>query len=193
MAEAHSDLLPQFPDALAASLGQLMVRFQALEATLVLAIGRFLHPGNDGVPPQLTMSLLYELSFASLVKVFATIPIVLSGPDVPFARLREDNDETRQLFSYFTTAAKLCSAAEERRNQLMHSNWLQILIKPGDESVLRAKMRTLRKKGAPPPLAAESIETVSEAIATINAAITETFSASATLNYFLFPNSGDAI
>lgn len=124
-----------------------MVRFQALETTLVFAIGRFLHPGNNGAPPQLTMSLLYELSFASLVKVFETIPIVLSGQDLPFSRLAEKNDKTRQLLSDFTAAAKLCSAAEERRNQLMHSNWLQILIKPGDESVLRAKMRTLKRKG----------------------------------------------
>ena len=165
-----------------------MVRFQALEATLVLAIGRFLHPGNNGVPPQLTMCILYELSFASLVKVFETIPIVLKGQDLPFSKLAENNDETRELISYFAAAAKLCCTAEERRNQLMHSNWLQTLMKPGDESVLRAKMRARKKKGALSPLVPESVETVSEAIDTINAAMTATFSASATLNDFLFPS-----
>jgi hypothetical protein len=119
-----------------------MVRFQALESTLVFAVGRFMHPGNDDAPPQLTMSVLYELPFASLVKLFASIPVVLTGPELPFSRLKEDSDDIRQLVADFASAAKLCTAAEERRNQLMHSNWLQSYIGPEEGSVLRVKMRS---------------------------------------------------
>ena len=183
---------PPIPDSLAASLGQLMVRFQHLESTLIFSVGRFMHPGNDDVPPQLTMSVLYELPFASLVKLFASIPIVLAGPEFPFSRLKEDNDNTRQLVADFASAAKLCTAAEERRNQLMHSNWSQLHICPEDESVLRMKMRTTKKKGLVTPPVYESVETVSAAIDVINAAMTATFTSSATLKFFLFPSGEDA-
>ena len=168
-----------------------MVRFQHLESTLIFAVGRFMHPGNDDVPPQLTMSVLYELPFASLVKVFASTPFVLAGPELPFCRLKEDTDDTRQLVADFAFAAKLCTAAEERRNQLMHSNWLQLYIAPEDGSVLRVKMRT-KKKGIVAPPVSESVETVSAAIDAINAAMTATFTASATLKFFLFPSDEDA-
>ena len=189
---AHSTFPPPFPDALAASLGQLMVRFQALESTLLFAVGRFMHPENDDIPPQLTMSVLYELPFSSLVKLFATIPLTLTGPNLPFSRLTEDTNESRQLVADFASAAKLCTAAEERRNQLMHSNWLQIHIGPGDESVMRVKMRTRRKSGVAAPLTRESVDTVSTAIDAINAAMTATFTASARLKLFLFPGAEDA-
>lgn len=169
-----------------------MVRFQDLESTLIFAVGRFIHPGNDHIPPQLTMSVLYELPFASLIKVFASIPVVLAGPEPPFSRLKEDTDDTRQLIADFASAAKLCTAAEERRNQLMHSQWLQIHIAPEDGSVLRVKMRTAKKKGAVAPPVRESVETVSAAIDAINAAMTATFTASATLKFFLFPRDEDA-
>lgn len=169
-----------------------MVRFQALESTLIFAVGRFMHPGSDDVPPQLTMSVLYELPFASLVKLFASVPIVLTGPELPFSRLKEDSDNTRQLVADFASAAKLCTAAAERRNQLMHSNWLQLHIGPEEGSVLRVKMRTTRKKGPVAPPVYESVETVSAAIDAINAAMTATSTASATLRFFLFPSGEDA-
>jgi hypothetical protein len=138
------------------------------------------------------MSILYELSFSSLVKVFATIPVALTGPELPFSRLKEDNDETRQLVAVFASAAKLCTAAEERRNQLMHSNWLQLHIGPQDGSVLRVKMRTTRKNGSAAALVQESVETVSAAIDAINAAMSASFTASAMLKFFLFPSSENA-
>jgi hypothetical protein len=188
---AHSTL-PPFPDALAASLGQLMVRFQALESTLIFAVGRFMHPGNDDIPPQLTLSVLYELPFSSLVKLFATIPLTLTGPSLPFSRLKENTDEAKQLVADFASAAKLCTAAEERRNQLMHSNWLQLHIGPGEESVMRVKMRATRKSGAAAPLIRESVDTVSADIDAINEAMTATFTASAGLKFFLFPGAEDA-
>ena len=179
--------LAPFPTDLAAKLGQLMVRFQALESALVFGIGRFMHPGNDDVPPNLTMSVLYELSFATLVKVFAAMPVVLPGPELPLSRLKENNDETRRIVAAFASAAKLCTAAEERRKQLMHSNWLQLHIGPQDGSVLRVKMRTTRTKGALALPVRESVETVSAAIDAINAALAATFSASTSLKFFLFP------
>jgi len=167
-----------------------MVRFQLLESTLVFAVGRFMHPGGGSVPPQLTMSVLYEIPFASLVKVFSSIPVVLAGPEPPFSRLEEDTDETRQLVADFASAAKLCTAAEEKRNQLMHSSWFAN-IAPHDGSVLRVKMRTT-KKGARSAMVRESVETVTAAIAAIDAASLATFTASATLNFSLFPIDEDA-
>lgn len=184
--------LAPFPDALADALGQLMVRFQSLESTLVFAVGRFMHPRNNDVPPPLTMSVLYQLPFSSLVKVFATIPIVLAGPDLPFSLLKADNAETNRLVQAFASAAKLCTAAEEWRNQLMRSNWLQMYFEPQDGSVLRVKMRTNRRNGAVALPVRESVETVSAATDAINAAMTATFTASASLKFYLFPDGDDA-
>lgn len=182
---------PPFPDALAESLGHLMVRFQDLESTLIFAVARFMYLGNNDVPSQLTMSVLYELPFASLVKVFASIPFALAGPELPFSRLKEDTDNTKELVADFASAAKLCTAAEERCNQLTHSSWLRLYNAPGDGSALRVKMRS-KKKGIVTPPVSETVETVSAAINAINAAITATFCASATLKLFLFPSDEDA-
>jgi len=169
-----------------------MVRFQALESTLIFAVGRFMHPGNDDVPPPLTMSVLYELPFASLVKLFASIPVVLTDVKLPFSRLKVDSDDTRQLIANFASAAKLCTVAEERRNQLMHSNWLQAHIGSEGRSVLRVKMRTTKKTGTVASQVYESVETVSTAISAIDAAMAATFSASANLKFFLFPGDDEA-
>jgi len=184
--------LAPFPDALATALGQLMVRFQSLESTLVFAIIRFMHPGLNDVPPPLTMSVLYELPFRSLVKVFAVIPSVLPGSDLPFSRLKENNADTIGLLEAFATAAKLCTAAKERHNQLMHSTWLQLNFEPQDGSVLWVKISTNRKKGTVAMPVRESVETVSAAVDAINVAKTATFIASASINYFLFPDDGNA-
>ena len=164
-----------------------MVRFQALESTLLFAVVRFVHPGTNDVPPPLTMAVLYELPFASLVKLFSSIPVVLQDSQLPFSRLLEDKDEAKQIVSDFINAAKLCTASEERRNQLMHSYWLPVYITPHEESVMRVKMRLTRKRGAASPPVCESVETVTSAIAAINEAMLATFSASARLKFFLFP------
>ncbi|MDX1961539.1 MAG: FMN-binding negative transcriptional regulator [Pirellulales bacterium] len=182
--------LLSFPDSLATTLGQLMVQFQALESTLVFAIGRFLHPGIKDVPPPLTMAVLFELPFATLVKLFAKIPIILQGNQLPYSRLKEDNEETRQITADFINAAKMCTASEERRNQLMHSNWLTNLKNQDDDSVMRVKSR-VTKKGVASPLILESVSTVTIAIETIKAANHATFCASARLNFFLFPSDDD--
>ena len=183
---------PPFPDPIAAALGHLMVGFQGLELTLVIAISQFMHPGNDNVPPNLTFSVLRELPFASLVKLFASIPHDLTGPDLPFSRLKEDSHHSKQLFADFASAAMLCTVAQERRNQLMHSNWLQPHNGIGDETMLRVKVRTSRKKGPSIARVFESVKTVSAAINATNVATSATFVASATLKFFLFPNREDA-
>lgn len=188
----HNFGLPPFPDSLATALGHLMVRFQALETTLVFAIGRYIHPGVDDVPPPLTMAALHELPFASLVKLFSTIPTILMSPEPPFNRLSEQSDEVEKIRAAFVAAARLCTASEERRNQLMHSSWLQICLKPGEESVLRLKMRVGRKRATPSPPARESIETVTATINAVNDAMMATFSASASLAFFLYPERPDA-
>ena len=91
------------------------------------------------------MSVLYELPFASLVKVFASIPVVLAGPEPPFSRLKEDTDDTRQLVADFACAAKLYCG----RGKTQSTDALILVHTPEDGLVLRVKMRTAKKSHPP--------------------------------------------
>lgn len=179
--------LQPFPDKLAAALGHLLVRFQLLETTLQHAVGRFVNPGREDVPPALTMHLLSELSFASLTKIFASIPSALATDQPAFPSLATENREVLDLRAVFANAAKLCSAAEARRNQLVHSTWLPLSPFAEDGAIPRIKLRAPRKSASGVAVAHESSETVKVATAAVDSAMTATFSASAQLHYFLFP------
>ncbi|WP_200227260.1 hypothetical protein [Rubrivivax gelatinosus] len=174
--------LPPFPVPIAAALGHYMVRFQELEVAVLLAIGRYLHAGADGTPPPLTMAVLSQLSYRSLVAIFEQIPTHLKAPSGPFPQLAEDNEITRDIIKQFKEVAKLCSKVEARRNQLMHSNWLRLLLKEGDESIIRAKIKPNGDAMEP-----ESVSTIEHSIRDIDETQTALAFAIANLNTLQSP------
>lgn len=179
--------LKEFPEPLAAALGHLLVRFQELESTLLFAVGRFVHPGIEGNPPALTVALLHELPFKSLVALFSSIPRMLSENEPPFPKLSMTDPAVIEAAEAFTVAAKQCNKVEQRRNQLVHSNWLQLQIGPEDGSIYRAKARTSRSKGANQSLTRENQKSVEAAIEEVNRAMLAVFMASAQLNSLIAP------
>jgi len=180
---------PAFPDDVATALGHLLVRFQSLERSLTFAVGRFMNPGTQAIPPSLTLAVLNELPFKSLVKIFAALPAILLNADPPFPQLVGGSPEFEALASAFENGAKLATAVEERRNQLVHSDWLWMAAPQIGGAVLRSKSRTHRKNGMNPSMEQVTAHAVEEAIKQVNEAMREVALASAALQALLFPDA----
>lgn len=139
---------PKFPDECATALGHLIVIFQSLESALMYGLAELTRPDRMPFPTTLAVSIVNELSFASKVKLFGTIPSVypkntVTGPNLPASSSFYD-----EAVADLELAVKTATAAEERRNQLMHSQWIYGHQPEPGEAVLRIKMRTNRKGGA---------------------------------------------
>ncbi len=182
-------LFPTFPEEVATALGHLLVRFQSLERSLTFALARFMNPGPQPVPPSLTLAVLNELPFKSLVKLFSALPAILLSTDPPFPPLVSGSPEFKDLASAFEKGARLAAAVEERRNQLVHSDWLWLAVPQVGAAVLRSKSRTHRKNGLNPSLERVTAQAVQEAIQQVDEAMSEVAIASAKLQALLFPDA----
>lgn len=175
---------PPFPEPLATALGHLLVRFQALESELCIVIARFMKPGSNDLPDLLTVAVLGELPFRSLIKLLKTIPMAVMVNGRLLAEIAPEDSELMDALDSLLLAAKLANDAEERRNRLVHSSWLWLACPLPDDEAYRVRLRG----GARQARAAFSIESAASVEAVtelIDSAHRELALASAGIHFFV--------
>lgn len=154
---------PEFPDDCAAALGHMLVAFQSLEAGMLYSLARFLHPESAPFPKPLAVAILSELPFGALVKMVAHLPNAIRPADIPKLESRGGVEAYEEAVAELRLAVRLITAAEERRNQLVHSQWIWGHGPAPGESVLRVKFRAGRKGHSKSTMVEESEETIQAA------------------------------
>ena len=145
-----------------AEIGQMVVSFQSLEATMKYFLLLLV---SDQVADNslLARAVLNELSFAALLRATESASKIF-GPNW-FASRRikvrtlVEEDHVAALKN-IADGVKMARSVEERRNQLIHSEWLSQASPPTDPgTILRAKAS---KRGDPGELkvSAETIESI---------------------------------
>ncbi len=155
---------PQFPDDCAAALGHMLVAFQSLEAGMLYSLARFLNPESAPFPKPLAVAVLGELSFGALTKLLAHLPNAIRADDIPELTSRGGIGAYGEAVAELQLAIRLITTAEERRNQLVHSQWIWGHGPAPGESVFRLKFRAGRKAHSKSTMVEESEETIQAAI-----------------------------
>lgn len=108
------------------ALGEMLVHFQSLEATIKNGLALLLQSANTP-QNQLMSAFLSELSFSSLSKITSLLPSQYTSEtivtDTPAGKERLEA-ELSYCQNKLNEGLKLASEVEQRRNQLIHSTWL---------------------------------------------------------------------
>lgn len=128
-----------------AALGKVIVAFQSLEMTITYGLLALLHPEKLAFESKLATAIVNEHSFSNRLKLLLLFPSLnnplelFSGDDGPNkAHLWMYN----QAISLLSEGGVLATEAESKRNQLIHSSWMD-----GPEgTVIRTKLRVRKNK-----------------------------------------------
>lgn len=150
----------------------------------MFALAELLQPERIPFPTGLAVSVVNELSFANKVKLFGNIPAAYPKESVAGPSRTASEEFYDEAAAELALAVKTAASAEERRNQLMHSQWIYGHAPGPSEPVLRAKLRTNRK-GAISGLFEETQESIAEATALAEKALKLVSNAHSQFRYIL--------
>ena len=149
------------------ALGRMLVVFQSMEATLTQGLVLLLNKDLGTPSGHLCYATISELSFASASRIASLVPSTFTFERIGATtsdgeeRLRK---ELTDLSNRLARGLKLANEAEQRRNQLVHSQWF---IGPGivnaPETLTRMKIK-VKARNLSMQFEAESIAGIGEVI-----------------------------
>ena len=131
------------------AIGQMIVEFQSLEATLKTGLTLLMNNELGTVAGQLVYAMVAEVSFGTAVRIASAIPGIFTPArlgvtkEESFARLSQCLLETSEQLK---KGLKVATEVEERRNQLIHSHWLESSGYVAPEGMM-SRIKTKTRKG----------------------------------------------
>lgn len=138
-----------FNDGHYIAIGKLVVAFQMIESIISFNLAKLANPDIFSSEWAFYNLLINELSFSNRLKLLSNFIethdndfFVHPGSKFYDVRLGEYLDAKNNL----TTLFSKCSELEQKRNQIIHSNWITSPAAGPDGTVIRMKITSQKKK-----------------------------------------------
>lgn len=145
------------------AIGEMIVAFQSLEATLKAELTLLMNNELGTVSGQIVYALVAEASFGATTRIAGALPSIFTPErlgvtrEKSAARLSQCLIETSEQLK---KGLKLAIEVEEARNRLVHSHWFECGGYVAPEGMMSRMKTKTRKGGVSIAFEHESIETI---------------------------------